>query len=385
MAPIKIGLVGLSTSSTATNWAVLAHLPYLQSDHGRNLYEIIALCNSSVESARKSVKHFGLAESIKTYGSPEDLAADPDVELVVCVVGVKSHYDVCLPAVKAGKDVYTELPFATNMKQMQELKDEADRVGVRTIMGCQGQAHPAVHLIKKTIAQGKIGKPLNTTVSAVSGFPLDKPLPLSFRTLAERDGGANFATIWFLHNINCVLEVFGELEASSSIMGIDHPTVDLMDPAQGGKITESVKKECPDNILLQGRFESGTLMSYQMCAGKAFPGESGCRWLINGDKGDILLTSPRGCFDIEHIGIEIKYRKADQEEAETVALPEDKLSGLEQPAQNIGRLYDAYAKGNTVMYADWRDALKIHKFIDELLRRGDSNKPFGEPATHRWE
>lgn len=168
-------------------------------------------------------------------------------------------------------------------------------------------------------------------------------------------------------------------------MGIDHPTVDLMDPAQGGKITESVKKECPDNILLQGRFESGTLMSYQMRAGKAFPGESGCRWLINGDKGDILLTSPRGCFDIEHIGIEIKYRKADQEEAETVALPEDKLSGLEQPAQNIGRLYDAYAKGNTVMYADWRDALKIHKFIDELLRRGDSNKPFGEPATHRWE
>lgn len=204
MAPIKIGLVGLSTSSTATNWAVLAHLPYLQSDHGRNLYEIIALCNSSVESARKSVKHFGLVESIKTYGSPEDLAADPDVELVVCVVGVKSHYDVCLPAVKAGKDVYTELPFATNMKQMQELKDEADRVGVRTIMGCQGQAHPAVHLIKKMIAEGKIGKPLNTTVSAVSGFPLDKPLPLSFRTLAERDGGANFATIWFLHIGSCI-------------------------------------------------------------------------------------------------------------------------------------------------------------------------------------
>lgn len=204
MAPIKIGLVGLSTSSTATNWAVLAHLPYLQSDHGRNLYEIIALCNSSVESARKSVKHFGLAESIKTYGSPEDLAADPDVELVVCVVGVKSHYDVCLPAVKAGKHVYTELPFATNMKQMQELKDEADRVGVRTIMGCQGQAHPAVHLIKRMIAEGKIGKPLNTTVSAVSGFPLDKPLPLSFRMLAERDGGANFATIWFLHSGSCI-------------------------------------------------------------------------------------------------------------------------------------------------------------------------------------
>lgn len=199
MAPIKIGLVGLSTSSTATNWAVRAHLPYLQSEHGKSLFEIIALCNSSVESAKQSVKHFGLAESVRTYGSPEGLAADPDVELVVCVVGVKGHYEVCLPAVKAGKNVYTELPFASNMQQMQELTDEAEKKGVRTIMGCQGQAHPAVHLIKKMIAEGKIGKPLSTTVTGVSGFPLDKALPPSFRMLAEREGGANFATIWFLH------------------------------------------------------------------------------------------------------------------------------------------------------------------------------------------
>lgn len=200
MAPIKIGLVGLSTSSAVTNWAVLAHLPFLQSEQGKDLYEVVALCNSSVENAKRSVKRFGLAESIKTYGSPEDLAADPDVELVVCVVGVTSHYDVCLPAVKAGKNVYTELPFASNMKQMQELVDEAEKDGVRTMFGSQGQAHPAVHLIKKMVAEGKIGKPLSTTVIGASGFPLDKPLPSSFRMLAERQGGGNFATVWFLHS-----------------------------------------------------------------------------------------------------------------------------------------------------------------------------------------
>ncbi|KAH0191252.1 NAD-binding Rossmann fold oxidoreductase family protein, partial [Aureobasidium melanogenum] len=385
MAPIKIGLVGLSTSSTATNWAVLAHLPYLQSEHGKALYEIVALCNSSVDSARRSVKHFGLAESVKTYGSPENLAADPDVELVVCVVGVKNHYDVCLPAIKARKNVYTELPFASNMKQMQELMDEAEKNGVRTMFGSQGQAHPAIHLIKKMIAEGKIGKPLSTTLIVTTGFPLDKPLPVSFRILAEQESGGNFATVWFLHNISCVLEVFGELEAFSSIMGIDHPTVEIMDPAQGGKFIESVKKDTPDNILLQGRFDSGVLMTYQIRAGKAFPGEPGCRWLINGDKGAIQLTSPRGCFDIDHVGIEIKYWREGEEEAETVTLREDELSGLEQPAQNVGRLYDAYAKGKTESYADWKVALKRHKFIDELFSRGVSSKPFGEPAAYRLE
>jgi predicted dehydrogenase len=200
MAPIKIGLIGLSTSSKATNWAVIAHLPYLQSPRGKAHYEIIALCNSSVDSAKNSITHFNLSSTIKSYGSPEDLAADPDVELVVCVVGVENHYDVLLPAIKAGKNVYTELPLASNMQQMQELVDLAEEKGVKTMFGLQGQAHPAIQLIKKMIAEDKIGKPLSTTLIATTGLPLDRPLPVAFKILAERKAGGNFATIWFLHS-----------------------------------------------------------------------------------------------------------------------------------------------------------------------------------------
>jgi predicted dehydrogenase len=200
MAPIKIGLIGLSTSSKATNWAKLAHLPYLQSPQGKSHYEIIALCNSSVESAKNSLAHFNLPSTIKTYGCPSDLAADPDVELVVCVVGVESHYDVLLPVIKAGKNVYTELPLASNMQQMQELVDVAEEKGVRTIFGLQGQAHPVIHFIKKVIAEDKIGKPLSTTLIATTGLPLDGALPVAFKMLAERKAGGNLATIWFLHS-----------------------------------------------------------------------------------------------------------------------------------------------------------------------------------------
>lgn len=132
-----------------------------------------------------------------------------------------------------------------------------------------------------------------------------------------------------------MLEVFGELEAFNRIMGIDHATVEIMDPTEGGKVVKRLKKEPPDNILLQGSFQSDTFLSYQMRAGTVFPGESGCRRLINGDKGDIQLTSPRACFDIKHIDIVIKYRKAGEEAAETIALPHDELGELEPPAQNV--------------------------------------------------
>ena len=64
MAPIKVGFLGLSKSG----WAPGAHLPYLQASPD---YEIVAICNSSVESSKEAIKLYKLPESTKAYGDPE--------------------------------------------------------------------------------------------------------------------------------------------------------------------------------------------------------------------------------------------------------------------------------------------------------------------------
>jgi predicted dehydrogenase len=63
MGPIRIGIIGLSPGA----WAANAHLPYLQSSDSK--YEIVAVCNSSVESAAKSVKELKLPGEVRTYGN----------------------------------------------------------------------------------------------------------------------------------------------------------------------------------------------------------------------------------------------------------------------------------------------------------------------------
>jgi predicted dehydrogenase len=68
MAPIRVGIIGLSPGQ----WAAKAHLPYLQSPTSK--FEIVAVCNSSVESASKSVKHFKLKEGTKAYGNVQGMA-----------------------------------------------------------------------------------------------------------------------------------------------------------------------------------------------------------------------------------------------------------------------------------------------------------------------
>ncbi len=64
MAPIRVGLLGLSKAG----WARGAHLPYLQASPD---YEIVAICNSSVESSNESIKLYSLPETTKAYGDPE--------------------------------------------------------------------------------------------------------------------------------------------------------------------------------------------------------------------------------------------------------------------------------------------------------------------------
>lgn len=83
MAPIRTAIIGLSPLA-ATSWAANAHLPYLLSPEGRENYDTVVLPNSSVASAQRAIETFGLDATTRAYGDPEALAANPDVELVVC-------------------------------------------------------------------------------------------------------------------------------------------------------------------------------------------------------------------------------------------------------------------------------------------------------------
>jgi|SRR5450432_2893491 predicted dehydrogenase len=108
MSPIRVGLIGLSIATHPMmpgSWAWAAHLPYLLSSPD---CEIVALANSSVKAAEASIAHHKLNPSTKAYGSPEDIAKDPNVGLIVISVGVSKHYVLAKPALLTGKDVFME-------------------------------------------------------------------------------------------------------------------------------------------------------------------------------------------------------------------------------------------------------------------------------------
>lgn len=140
MSPTRVGIIGLGIStglSPVGAWGVNAHLRSIQglSDE----YEIVAVANSSVESAQRTIEYHKLPITTKAYGSPEDIAADPNVELVVIAVEVRKHHFLAMPALRHKKSVFVEWPLGANTEQAEELTKLAAENGVKTMVGLQGR------------------------------------------------------------------------------------------------------------------------------------------------------------------------------------------------------------------------------------------------------
>ena len=165
MAPIRVAIIGLSQSAK-TSWASQAHLPYLLSERGRQRYKITALLNSSNEAAEKAITTYNLSSDVKAYGSPNDLAADSNVDLVVCATRVDVHFGTVEPSVKAGKNVFVEWPLAENVDRATQLANWAKESGSKTLIGLQARVAPSVRKVKELIESGVIGRVVSSDVHA---------------------------------------------------------------------------------------------------------------------------------------------------------------------------------------------------------------------------
>ncbi|KAK6065587.1 oxidoreductase family protein [Seiridium cupressi] len=379
MAPIRTAVIGLS-SNAVTNWANRAHLPYLLSPKGRSKFEIIALCNSSVDAAKKAVRAFDLAPETRAYGSPEDLAADPDVQLVVVSTRVDKHYETALPSLKTGKNVYVEWPLAENLARAEELAQLAKEKGVKTVVGLQGRFTPPLIKLRELIASGRIGKVLSSKVSAFGGAMHRENLTNGLRYSTDRKLGGNFLTIGFGHISDNIQYVLGDIQNIQSKLQIQRPDAKLIDRASG-EVTEVVKSDVPDLVFINGTLPEsditveGASISIDARRGQPFKGEPAFIWTINGGKGEILLTSYNGpSIGVNSADVVIKIHDHETDEVQKVDWEASPSELLPPAGRSIAALYEAYAAGDVSKYADFEHALKRHKQLDSILASFDAAK-----------
>ena len=116
---------------------------------------LVAVGSRTPDKARA----FGQTHHIPiTYGSYQQLLDDPAVQAVYNSLPNNLHHEWTVKALRAGKHVLCEKPFAINLAQAIEMFDVAQRHGKVLIEAFMYRAHPLTHAIQESVHSGAIGE-----------------------------------------------------------------------------------------------------------------------------------------------------------------------------------------------------------------------------------
>jgi len=145
--------------------------------------EVVGIASRNLEKAQAAAKRLGIP---KTYGSYEDLLADPEIEAIYNPLPNPQHVPWSIKALEAGKHVLCEKPIAMSSSEAEELLAAAKKHSELKIMEAfMYRHHPQWELVKQLVLDGKIGE-LRTIQSVFSYYNVD---PNNIRNIAELGGG----------------------------------------------------------------------------------------------------------------------------------------------------------------------------------------------------
>ncbi|KDQ34146.1 hypothetical protein PLEOSDRAFT_1088051 [Pleurotus ostreatus PC15] len=295
MAQIRVGFIGLS----ASGWAATALFPSLQEPSVRPSFVVTALCTSSAASAAAAAALYAeqAGAPITPYHGPHgasQLVHDPRVDLVVVAVKAPAHRDPVLAAIDAGKDVFVEWPAGAALEETVAMEERARARGVRVMVGLQGRYSATAKVIKDTIASGKLGKVLSSTVmGSMSRDNLYWGPQISEGSayIYQPRSGASFSEIILGHQLDTFTHVLGDFASVSATSTIVYPSATVVDSTSTPPAT--VRVTTPDHIALTGLLASGALVSMVYRAGYApTPGRTTFLWEIDCERGSIRVEAP---------------------------------------------------------------------------------------------
>ena len=223
---VKVGVIGLGFMGKT-------HLGFhLANKQAR----VVAICD---QDAKKAAGDFGaaggnlggqkgidLGKDVKGYRKPEDLIADPEVELVDICLPTYLHAEYAIKALKAGKHVLSEKPLSVDLKEADAIVKAAKKAKGFFMCAQCIRFWPEYAWLKEAVEKKKFGKVhsavfrrfANTPTYTWKGWILNPKL----------SGSALFDL--HVHDTDYVRYVFGEPKAVFSVGnggkatkgGIDH-------------------------------------------------------------------------------------------------------------------------------------------------------------------
>lgn len=351
---IGVGIIGLSAAS---GWAARSHLPALRALGSQ--FSLVSVAGSNPARSLKAAEFWSIPHAAE---SPECLAANDEVDLVIVAVKVPEHRQLVEAALNAGKAVLCEWPLAVDEPEASMLAIAARTAGVANFVGLQARVSAAIASIKALIEGGAIGDILSSNVIGSVGIPWDGTTDSSRTYLNRNASGATMLTIPFAHCLDAVTFVLGDLAEWSAELVVRRSETLVRD--QGVMIPTDVA----DQIMVTGRLECGAASAIHYRGGHSSAGNF--RWEINGTKGDILVTGNDG--HLQYGLVDIAFAKSGGSLI-PVALQDDPLPPLARAVAGQYRAIHAAMTGGIRTVPDFAHAAALHAILARMASQQRSN------------
>jgi len=323
---IGVGIIGVEPGRS---WSAVAHIPALRS---LPQYKFVALSTRRQESADAAARAYGIEHAFDNY---QALVSHPEVDLVVIAVKVPHHLELASAAIAAGKSVYSEWPLGNGLEEAIRMADLARGKPLSSSVGLQARFSPVLRYVRDLIAEGHIGEVLSSTLIG-NGLTWGGVVsPANVYTL-DRRNGATLLTVTFIHAIDGLCSVLGEITEVTALTAQRRPHSTL---AGSGEI---LPMDADDQLVVAGRLETGAVLSVHYRGGEE---GTGLMWEINGTKGDLKITGNLGYPQI--VDLELFRAAGPYGEFRKIEVPSSYRtvsSDLPGPAVNIAEFYARFAE-----------------------------------------
>ncbi|WP_431279477.1 Gfo/Idh/MocA family protein [Leifsonia poae] len=146
------------TDAPALRWGVLAPggiaADFTDALHKHSGQRVVAAGSRSAERAAAFAAAHGVARS---YGSYEELVADPEVDVVYVASPHPQHPELALLAISAGKHVLIEKPIAVRPDDARAIAAAAREAGVFAMEAMWTRYLPQTDIVRQLLADGAFG------------------------------------------------------------------------------------------------------------------------------------------------------------------------------------------------------------------------------------
>ncbi|XP_047003509.1 trans-1,2-dihydrobenzene-1,2-diol dehydrogenase-like [Schistocerca americana] len=223
-------------------------------------HRVVAVAARELKRAQDFAKHHSIPTA---YGSYEELAKDPNIDVIYIGTIQSQHLEVGKLMLNNGKPILCEKPLTLNLKETTELISLAKRKGLFMMEAVWSRFFPAYSMLKKEIESGSIGEVIQ--VMANFGFPIEDLERIRLREF----GGGSILDL----GVYC-------LQFALFIFGPVHPK----EIVAAGELNEN---GCDRNMACVLKYEGGKTAVLSSNARVTLPNEA----YIVGTKGSIKLPS----------------------------------------------------------------------------------------------